>query len=190
MKPRQFYLKALVLAIAGIFLATTVFARPRTTVKNTTVREENPKGSKNALVLPYAFSTDSMGFTIGVGGLIKGYGQEQLLLGETALGSFDDAVGLFLGMWDYSPSWAQRFFLGAQGMAGHYPNQRAYAAPFYEPGTDRPGSNDSDKDDFSEESGYDNWSEFKLEYVLPLGSARNDALFRYKLKGGSRSPQP
>ena len=190
MKSRQFYFMALFLTIAGIFLATAVFARPRTSVKNTTIREENPKGSKNALVLPYAFSTESMGFTMGVGGLLKGYGQEQLLLGATAFGSFDDAVGVFLGMWDYSPSWAQRFFLGAQGMAGHYPNQRAYAAPFYKPGTDRPGSNDSDKDDYDEESGYDNWTDFKLEYVLPLGSARRDGLFHYKLKGGMLQSAP
>jgi len=187
---QRFFIKALFLAIACSFLATAAFARPRTSVKNTTVREENPKGSKNALVLPYAFSTDSMGFTIGVGGLLKGYGQEQLLLGATAFGSFDDAVGVFLGMWDYSPSWAQRFFLGAQGMAGHYPNQRAYAAPFYKPGTDRPGSNDSDKDDYDEESGYDNWTDFKLEYVLPLGSARKDGLFHYKLKGGMLQSAP
>ena len=142
MKSRQLFLKALFLSMVGIFLTTGVFARPRTTVKNVTIREENPKGSKSALVLPYAFSSDSMGFTVGVGGALKGYGQEQLLLGATAFGSFDRAVGLFLGMWDYRPSWARRFFFGAQGMVGHYPNQRAYAAPFYKPGTDRPGSND------------------------------------------------
>jgi len=145
---------------------------------------------KSALVLPYAFSTDSMGFTMGAGGLLKGYGQEQLLLGATAFGSFDDAVGLFLGMWDYSPSWAQRFFISAQGMVGHYPKQRAYSATSYKPGTDRPGSNDSDKDDFAEESGYDNWTDFKLEYVLPIGSAPKDGLFHYKLKGGMLQSAP
>jgi hypothetical protein len=73
-----------------------------------------------------------MGFTMGVGGFIKEYGLEQLFFGATAFGSVDDAVGLFLGMWDYRPSWAQRFFFGAQGMVGHYPRQRAYAATFKE----------------------------------------------------------
>ena len=84
MKSRPIFSKALLLAIAGIILATTVLARPLTTVKNTTTRAENPKGTKSILVLPYAFSTDSMGFTVGVGGALKGYGQEQLLLGATA----------------------------------------------------------------------------------------------------------
>jgi hypothetical protein len=176
------FLKTILLAIAGIFVATAVLARPLTSVKNTLTRAENPKGSKSILVLPYAFSTESLGFTVGVGGGLKGYGQEQLLLGATAFGSFDSAVGGFLGMWDYRPSWAQRFFFSAQGMVGHYPKQRAYSAPFFKTGTDRPGSNDSDKDDHTEESGYDNWTDFKLEYVLPLGSARNDGLFRYRFK--------
>lgn len=190
MKSRQFFLKALFLAIAGIFLATAVFARPNTSVKNITIREENPKGSKSALILPYAFSSNSMGLTVGVGAALKGYGQDQLLLGATAFGSFDRAVGFFLGMWDYRPSWAQRLFFSAQGMVGHYPNQRAYAAPFYEPGTDWPGSNDSDEDDYAEKSGYDNWTDFRLEYVLPLGSARKDALFHYRLKGGMLESAP
>lgn len=163
MKTRRLFLKAFFLVAAVILLATAAYARPRTTVKNIAVREENPKGSKSALVLPYAFSSDSMGVTVGVGGALKGYEQKQLLLGAAAFGSFARAVGLFLGMWDYRPSWARRFFFCAQGMVGHYPNQRAYAAPSYEPGTDRPGSDDSDKDDYSEESGYDNWTDWKVD---------------------------
>ena len=190
MKSRPIFSKALLLAIAGIILATTVLARPLTTVKNTTTRAENPKGSKSILILPYALSTDSLGFTVGVGGALKGYGQEQLLLGATAFGSFDRAVGGFLGMWDYRPSWADRFFFSAQGMLGHYPNQRAYSATSFKPGADRPGSNDSDKDDYHEESGYDNWSDIKLEYVLPLGTARNDSLMHYMLKGGLLQSAP
>jgi hypothetical protein len=183
-------IKVFFASIAGILLATAAIADPHNIVKNKTIREENPKGWKSALVLPYAFSTDSMGFTYGVGGMLKGYGQEQLLLGATAFSSSDDAVGLFLGMWDYRPPWTERFFFGAQGMVGHYPKNRAYAAPYYRTGTDRPGSNDSDKDDYAEESGYDNWTDFKLEYVLSIGAARHDALFSYQLKGGMLQSDP
>ena len=62
------FLKALLPAIAGVLLATAAFADPRNTVKNTIIREDNPKGLKSALVVPYAFSTDSMGLAAGVGG--------------------------------------------------------------------------------------------------------------------------
>jgi len=170
---------------------TSVFARPKTSVKNTLDRVENAhKGTKIALVLPYAFSSESLGVTLGLGGGMKGYGQEQMLLGATAFGSFDSAVGGFVGMWDYRPSFADRFFFSAQGMVGHYPNQRAYSALSFQPDAVRPGSNDSEKNQYEEDSGYDNWSEFHLEYVLPIGSARNDALQKYTIKGGELQSSP
>jgi hypothetical protein len=190
MKYRRILPKIFFLSLIGIFLATAVHARPRSSVKNTVVREENPRGYKSTLILPYAFSTDSMGVTVGVGGALKGYGQEQLLLGATAFGSFEDAAGLFLGMWDYRPSWAQRFFFSAQGMVGHYPKQRAYSSPFFSKNVPPPGSNDSSEDQFIEKSGYDNWSDFKLEYVLPLGTAHKDGLVHYRLKGGMLQSAP
>ncbi|WP_319550467.1 BamA/TamA family outer membrane protein [Desulfogranum marinum] len=183
--------KTLLLALClPTILVTTLQAKPMTSVKNTTIRDENPKKQQSTLILPYAFSSDSMGTTIGVGGMMKGYGQDQLLLGSTAFGSFDSAVGLFLGMWDYRPSWSQRLFFGAQGMVGHYPRQRGYSAPFFEKGQTRPGSNDSDKDAYIEEKGYDNWTDFRLEYVLPLGSGQDRGMVTYKLKNGLLQSTP
>jgi Omp85 superfamily domain len=171
--------------LTTIFLAVVVEARPKSSVKNVLMRDENPReGAKTFLALPYVFSTDSMGFTAGAGGFTKGYGQEQLLVGATAFASVDEAVGLFLGMWDYRPSFTKRFFFGAQGMVGHYPRQRGYSALFFDPDISRPGSNDSNKDQFEEESGFDNWTDFRLEYVLPIGSGRKEALQHYKIKNG------
>ena len=174
----------------ALLWTSSLQARPRTSVKTIQTRAENPKGSKSKLIMPYAFPSESMGFIVGVGGGMKGYGQDQMLVGGTAFGSFDSAVALFLGVWDYRPSFAKRFFFGAQGMVGHYPRQKAYAAPAYRAGETRPGSNDSNQNDFIEESGYDNWTDFKLEFVLPLGSARHDALQDVKLKGGLLESAP
>jgi len=140
--------------------------------------------------MPYVFSTESMGVTMGVGGGVKGYGQDQLLLGATAFGSSESAVGIFLGMWDYRPSFTKRFFFGAQGMVGHYPEQRAYSSRSFSQGVARPGSNDSDMNQYGQDSGYDNWSDLRLEYVLPMGSARSDAMQQYKLKGGLLQSAP
>ncbi len=179
------------LALSSLLIVPSLSARPNTTIKSTLTRVENQEnGTKNKLILPYAFSTESMGFTMGVGGGMKGYGQEQLLLGATAFYSADDAAGLFLGMWDYRPSFANRFFIGAQGMVGHYPTQRAYTKLAFDPNTTRPGSNDSDMEQYGEDSGYDNWTDFKLEYVLPMGSARNDAMQQFTLKRGLLQSAP
>jgi hypothetical protein len=48
------------------------------------------------LILPYAFPTDTMWTTFGVGGIAKGHLQEQLLFGGTIFGSADDARGLWV----------------------------------------------------------------------------------------------
>jgi len=173
------------LGICFVFFATTCYAKPRTTVKNILKRVENPRqGTKTILALPYAFSSESMGLTLGVGGGMKGYGQDQLLFGATAYASFEDAVGLFLGMWDYRPSLADRMFFGASGMVAHYPKQRAYTRIFFPPDIPRPGSNDSSADQFTEDSGFDNWTDFRLEFVLPIGSGRKDPLQKYRIKNG------
>jgi hypothetical protein len=179
------------ITLSSLLMVPSLSARPNTSIKSTVTRVENQEnGTKNKLILPYAFSTESMGFTMGVGGGTKGYGQEQVILGATAFYSADEAVGLFLGMWDYRPSFAKRFFLGAQGMVGHYPTQRAYTRLAFDPDSIRPGSNDSDEEQFAEDSGYDNWTDFKLEFVLPIGSARIDAMQQFTLKGGLLQSAP
>ena len=180
-----------VLALSSLLLTPSLQARPNISIKSTLERAENyEKGTKNQLIMPYAFSTESMGFTMGVGGGTKGYGQEQLILGATAFYSLDEAVGLFLGMWDYRPYFAKNLFLSAQGMVGHYPTQRAYTSLNFDPNSVRPGSNASDKDQYSEDSGYDNWSDFKIEFVLPMGSARNNSMQHYKLQKGLLQSPP
>ena len=182
---------AAVVTVSLFIPVSSLYARPKTSVKNTIDRVENARqGTKISLILPYAFSSESLGVTLGVGGGMKGYGQEQLLLGATAFGSFDGAAGFFGGMWDYRPGFVDRFFFTAQGMLGYYPEQRAYSALSFKPDTIRPGSNDSGKNQYAEDSGHDNWSEFKLEYVLPIGAARSDALQQYKIKGGELQSAP
>ncbi len=162
--------------LVTLFCAQPLAARPNAGVKYSITRQENPRGSENSLILPYAFSTESLGLTGGVGAGIKGYGQDQLLLAGTVFGSTEGALVGFLGAWDYQVPFLRRLFISVAGSWGYYPNQRAYSFPFYVPGTPRPGSNDSDKNDYVETPGDDNWLDFKLEYVLPLGSARTSSL--------------
>jgi hypothetical protein len=93
-----------------LFSAIPSQAKPPTGVKSAIVREESPVAGKDTLVLPYAFSTESLGFTTGIGGGASGYGQEQLIFGATLFGSSDGASGAVLGIWDYCLPFAKRIF--------------------------------------------------------------------------------
>jgi hypothetical protein len=178
-------IQGLLFLLAALLLsAATAEARPRAWVKAATIRAENPRRAEEWLVLPFAFSTDSMGFTAGVGGIAKGYGQEQLIVGGAAWASADDAVGGVLGLWDYRLPRTERLFFTTVGSAGYYPRKRAYTFPFTPPGAVRPGSNDSDEDAYVESGGVDNWFDLQLEYVLPIGAARDSGAAEYRLMGG------
>jgi hypothetical protein len=178
------------------FAAGPTAAQMPTTVKKSTLREGNPKGAKERLIIPYIFSSETMGLTAGVGGMVKGYGQDQLTVAATAfagsddLEGKDDTVGVIVGMWDWRLPFTQRFFLSATGSVGYFPRKRAYAAPAYIPGTVRPGSNNSEADQYVEVGGNDNWADFRLEYVLPIGAADSQAMMTYELKNGMLSSAP
>jgi hypothetical protein len=160
-------------------------ARPQATVKQQTIRAENPRADgEETLVLPYGFSSDSMGTVFGVGGGAKGFYQEQLLLAGTVFAGTDDAYGVVAGAWDYRPPFSERLFFTAVGSYGHYPRQRAYTVLSYDPDHPRRGSNDSGSDDYVETGGENNWLDLKVEYVLPLGAGRSGGMATYRLRGG------
>ena len=179
-------LTALMVAIC-LSAVPEIQARPDAGVKYSVTRKENPNASKNTLIIPYAFPSDSMGTTFGVGGLARGFFQDQLLFGGTVFGSADDAKGFIGGMWDYRLPMATRLYFTAYGSIGNYPRQRAYTeVPRRISGSQPPpaGSNDSDENNFIEDDGDDNWYELKLEYVLPLGSMKDKGAAEYVLENG------
>lgn len=169
-----------------LLLPPILLARPSASVKFSTIRAENPEKQKETLILPYAFSADSMGTTIGVGAMAKGFGQDQLLVGGSVWGSVDDALGGVAGAWDYRLpfSFSERIFFTAFGSLGRYPRQKAYSTVIRTTDPKSAGKNDSDKDDFIEEEGDNNWFDLKVEYVLPIGSMKHNSMGTYHLENG------
>lgn len=166
--------------------STTGMAKPKTSAKYSIIRSENLNKTKETLILPYTFASDSMGTTLGVGALAKGYFQDQLLISGTVFGSLDDARGFIAGLWDLRVPYTKRLFFTGYGSYGHFPRQKAYSSQQRPPSSSGApaGSNDSDKDDYIQTSGEDNWSVLRLEYVLPLGSMQHQARGRYHLTKG------
>ena len=126
--------------VSIVLLASSALAQMPTTVKNSLIRAENPKGAKEKLIIPYAFSSETMGLTFGVGALAKGYGQDQLLVAGTVYAGSNnavkvekDAASVIAGMWDLRVPYTKRFFFTATGSVGYFPRKRAYSAPSFPP---------------------------------------------------------
>lgn len=173
------------IALLCLALAVQIQARPTADVKMSINRAENANAAGDTLILPYAFSAESMGFTVGVGGMRRGFLQDQMTIGGTVFGG-KETHGLAAGVWDFRVPGAQRLYFSTIGMFGYFPRQNAYSAgdSFVPAGTPAPGSNDSTDQQFIQASGVSNWFDLKLEYALPIGAAREQGMVRYELADG------
>jgi hypothetical protein len=189
--PQLFVQFGLVILCSSCLVATAT-ARPTAGVKTVIDRAETPDRVSETLVLPYAFSTDTMGFNLGLAGMRRGFYQEQMTLGATAFGG-EVSHGIMLGLWNFKVPGSQRLFFSTYGFVGYFPDQQAYTSfhgQFTPAGTPLPGSNDSSEDVFLEADGSSNWWDMKLEYSLPIGATRNRGMVDYKLAGGLLVSEP
>ncbi len=141
---------------------------------------------KSWIALPYAFSTDAMGFTMGAVVLGKGYFQSNMSAGFSAYVGAEQEVqrdgkpdtartyGLIGGFAGYRVPFFRRIFINFIASYAYYPNQRLYLD----------GSNDSDPQSVIRTQGYNNWSYIDLRFVLPIGEARFDPVRHYEMVRG------
>jgi hypothetical protein len=168
------------------FAASFSYAATPIGSKHSTNRLESQSESKNEFVVPFLFSTESMGLNLGAGGAIQGYGQEQMTVGAAGWGG-EESFGLSGGIFDLVLPFSSRTFFSVSGMYAYFPEQRAYAggnltpSPPDEP---KPGGPDSSPDQYYQGAGFSNWLNIKIEYVLPLGDRKNDPTTHYTLRNG------
>jgi hypothetical protein len=136
------------------------------------------------LVLPYAFSTESLDLSVGVGIGGSGYFQDQLDLMATGFGTANSSWAGFVAFNDLELPFSGRTFIDGKGMVGHYTDQRVYGDLIFDSPDDRAGSNNSGADDFATGKGWDNWFDVTFRYVLPTGAAREKAVNTFWLDRG------
>ncbi|MEH6550389.1 MAG: BamA/TamA family outer membrane protein [Pseudomonadales bacterium] len=178
--------------VVATLLSTVALAKPPIKVKTSISRAENLNPDGQTLILPYAFSAESTGLVFGVGGMRKGFHQDQMSIGGLVFAG-EESHAAFAGVWDYRLPFSQRTFVSTSGMYGYYPNHRAYTAPhdiYIPPGLERPGSNDSSEDVYIESAGYSNWMDITIEYALPIGASADNGMVEFKLENGLLVSEP
>jgi hypothetical protein len=149
---------------------------------------------KNWIAIPYVFSSDSMGFTMGTVGIWHGYIQPQMtILANVFVGEeleIDQGIGddqartkgIMGGVSGFKPGFSDRVFLTTMGAYNYFPNQRIYLD----------GSNDSEKNleggkyetSPLQTKGYSNWFYADFRYVLPWGESAKNPLPVIQLRRG------
>ena len=144
------------------------------------------------IVLPFAFSTDSFDFTIGVGGGGTGYLQEQAGLYGAALTTANQTHAFyFLGTnLQRAPNGApllRRSLL--DGLLYRQARLRRHQQSLISRGSGRvqtaPATTTS-----SPTKGMDSWGELKFKYILPMGGGREAGFLKQTLDRGLLVSEP
>ena len=141
---------------------------------------------KDWIILPYAFSSESTGFTGGVGVIKTGLFQPQTTLVATAFyGAEQDIItngqddtanfaGGFLLFSDYKLPFSNRLLFSLYGLKSYFPKGRHYLK----------GENSSNPDASLVTSGASDFLYTTFRYVLPLGEGIDNPEGAYNLKNG------
>lgn len=165
-------------AVAGAFCMAPSSAQ-------SVVRDiDQPEATEQKIMIPYAFFSNGFGLGVGLGGGKSNFLQEQSsIFGALTLGTAK-AYNASVIINNLRVPGTKRLFVSPLFVAGLYQNQRLYVGsnnPGYE--GERAGSNESDPDNYFEESTWDLWSELRFSYVLPMGDGKEDPISHYVLDG-------
>ena len=142
------------------------------------------KVKPSKLNLPFAFYNETFGVAAGYVYGVGGWPQPQsTLLSTTIAGSTGSAMSFLIAK-DLQIPFTRRWFLDPVVSVGYFNDVESYANGNPDYAGERAGSNDSDKDNYIEGDGWDNFFRFKFKYLLPMGSGKDTIINTYKVAGG------
>lgn len=173
------YFLSIILALTLALICTTVsLAEEIKIIPIGDSREEKE------LKLPYAFSSEIFGASVGYVYSVIGYPQPQSMVLATAMAGSKGSGMLFLMGRDIRIFGAERLFMDPILSTGYFVDNNAYINGNPDFTNERAGSNDSDKDNYITGSGMDNFVRINFKYLLPIGNGRELIVNGYQLKEG------
>ncbi|UJF19548.1 BamA/TamA family outer membrane protein [Vibrio sp. SS-MA-C1-2] len=133
-------------------------------VTDSTVSTAGEKDSKVAAV-PFFYTSDTMGFTTGVAGVVKGAGQPQASLLGVGLVSTNKSWLSYLNGSNYLISRDVPWLFSAELMASQFNEYDYYIGSA--------GSNSSDKEDATFADGREGFAKLSARYILPIGNVED-----------------
>ena len=185
---------ALLVCLLLFLVQDTTFAGDLT-IPPTVLRKqgETEEIEPRKLILPYAFATETLGVAGGVGAGATAWPRRQASLFGIVMGTTNSSWATYLIGTSMQIPGGRRWFLDTSISVGWFTQQRLYVdgnPDFPEGGA---GSNDSDPENFIEGEGWHNWLNLNFKYVLPTGTAREQAIQEFVLDQGlpvADTPQP
>lgn len=147
--------------------------------------EENPP---KISALPFALYSEIFGWAAGGFVGIQGLSQKNMSLYMGGLISTNGTKYGFIQFREFYLPFYPRIYIAPDILGGYFGVLNLYKdPPNAPPQTDsklRAGSNESDKNDYVEASGSDQWYELKFRFLLPIGHGKDQIYFSPKLGNG------
>ena len=149
--------------------------------------DNNTTNSKDMIIIPYVFASDSTGFVGGAGIIKQGLFQPQTtLIASVMYGATQDIMtnnqaqeanfsGGFISFDNYRLPFTNRVFFSLIGLKSYFPSAVSYL---------NNGSNDSDEENSLTSSGDSDFLNTTFRYVLPIGEGLDNPERLYDLKNG------
>jgi len=146
----------------------------------------NISQSKDSIVLPFAFSSDSTGAAAGIGIIKQGLFQPQTTLIASVFAGLPQEIttdpdnneasfkGGFFYFSDYRLPFTERFFFSVIALKSYFPRTQYYIK----------GDNDSRQEDVFKTSGDSNFVNTTFKYVLPIGEGLDNPTGFQELENG------
>lgn len=171
-----------VLLITVFVLTSNLSSQTAGEIKDTVEQEIS------AVALPFGLYSEILGWAAGGFVGIQGLSQRNMSIYMGGLLSTNGTKYGFLQFREFYLPIYPRIYIAPDILGGYFGVLNVYKDP---PGTPPPGdpkyragSNESDKDNYMEVSGYDQWYELKFRYLLPIGHGNNNVYFTPVLENG------
>lgn len=145
-----------------------------------------PDGERRStkLNLPFAFYNETFGVAAGYVYGVSGWPQPQsTLLSTTMAGTTGSGMSFLIGQ-DLQVPFTRRWFLDPVMSVGYFQDAKSYANGNTNYTDENAGDNNSDKDNYVEGDGWDNFFRFRFKYLLPMGHGKHTVINTYKVRGG------
>ncbi len=149
-------------------------------------QSETKKSKMSITALPFGVYSEIFKWGVGAFVGIQGLSQENMSLYMGGLVSTNDTRYGFIQFREFYLPFFPRLYFEPDILGGYFGILKMYRdMPGMFPDAEaRPGSNESDEDDYMEVSGSDQWYEFNIRYLLPIGHGKEKARFHPILKNG------
>ena len=151
--------------------------------------DETSDLKSSTILVPYAFSTETLGVGVGVGASYGPKGESYYY--GTAYATDNGSSLFMLGGNNLRVPWVERLHMRPTFIVGHYTHMRLFIGnnnpddPF-----ERAGSNESNKDNYQEEDAMDIIMDLEFRYTLPWGHYRDVAVHTYITDNGILKENP